>query len=187
MAQRRSWSTRKAPGVKTDAAASAKHQTAPHRTFRKDGVRLRYPAGWRTYHYSNDNSNFTSVIVYLSNVRLHDPCVTRKTPQAVTTTCGQPVDHLRPGSILVSWSANGFPGWSFAKARGTPTRIDGHRAKVLRKHATCRIRADVEIDVTGERRAKDNWYLGRACIRGPGTARFTDQFKRMLDTARVSS
>src|SRR6202035_4021464 len=157
-----------------------------HRTFSKDGVRLRYPAAWRAYHYSNDYSSFSSVIVYLSNVRLHDPCVTHKTPQAVTTTCGQPVDQLGPGSILVSWSANGFPGWSFAKARGTPIRVDGHRAKVLRKHATCRIRADVEIDVTVERRAEDNWYLIRACIRGPGTARFGGQFNRLLDTARVS-
>jgi hypothetical protein len=172
--------------MKADAAASAKHRTTPDRTFRKDGVRLRYPAAWRTYSYSNDNSSFTSVIVYLSNVRLHDPCVTHKTSQDVTTTCQQPVGHLRPRSIVVSWSANGFPGWSFAQARGTPIRVDGHRAKMLRKRATCRIHADAEIDVTVQRRAKDNWYFVRACIRGPGTARLAGQFKRLLDTARVS-
>jgi hypothetical protein len=183
MAQRRSWS---APRQKADAVASAKHRTAPQRTFHKDGVRLRYPAAWRPYHYSNDYSSFKSVIVYLSNRRVRDPCVTHKTPQAVTTTCGQPVHQLRPRSILVSWSADGFPGWSFAKASGTPIRIDGHRAKVQRKHSTCRIHADVEIDVTVKRRAKDNWYLARACIRGPGTARFADQFKRLLDTARIA-
>jgi hypothetical protein len=186
MAQRRSGLSTKAPRVNPDAAASAKHRTAPERTFRKDGVRLRYPAAWRTYNYSDDNSSFSSLIVYLSNVRVHDPCLTRKTPQAVTTTCGQPVDQLAPRSILVSWSANGFPGWSFAKARGVPIRVDGHRAKLLRKHATCRIRADVEIDVIVERRAADNWYSVRACIRGPGTARFAGQFTTLLNTAHVS-
>lgn len=175
-----------APRPKTDAGASADHRTAPARTFRKSGVRLRYPAAWRTYQYPNDYSSFSHLIVYLSNVRLHDPCVTRRTPQAVMTRCGQPVNHLTPGSILVSWSANGFPGWSFAMATGTPIRVDGHRAKPLREHATCRIHADVEIDVTVERRAADNWYFVRACIRGPGTARLAGKFKRLLNTARIS-
>jgi hypothetical protein len=156
------------------------------RTFRKDGVRLRYPATWRAYSYSNDYSSFSTTIVYLSNVRVHDPCVTHTTPQATTTRCGQPVNHLAPGSVLVSWSANGFPGWSFAKARGTPISVDGHRAKLLRKKSTCRIRADEEIDVTVQRRPADNWYFVRACIRGPGTARFAEQFKRLLDTAHIS-
>jgi hypothetical protein len=176
----------KASGVKAEPAASFEHRGSPYRTFTKGGIRLRYPAGWRAYNYPDDSSSFTRLIAYLSNVRVHDPCVTHRTPQAVTTRCGQPVHRLAPGSILVSWSANGFPGWSFAMARGAPIRVDGRPAKLLRKRGTCRIDADVEIDVIVKRRAADNWYLARACIRGPGTARFAGQFRTLIRTARVS-
>ena len=169
------------------AAATATRGAMHDRTFRSFGVRLRYPAAWRAYTYPDDASSFSRLVVYLSNRRLHEPCVTHKTPHVVTKTCGTPLNRIAPRSILVSWAANSFPGWSFARAKGSPIRVDGHRAKLLLKHSTCGINAGVEMDVVIQRRAVDNWVFGQRLHPGTGTARFTGQFKTLLTTAHIVS
>ena len=174
-----------AAGSPGAAALRANHVGTRDRVFRNHGVRLTYPTEWRAYTYADDASSFSAAVVYLSNRRLHEPCVIR-TAAPITRTCGLPLGRLDPASILVSWRANGFPGWSFARAKGRLIRVDGHRARLKRENASCGIHADLEMDVVIQRHAADNWYAVTACIRGPHTAHFARQFTTLLRTARVS-
>jgi hypothetical protein len=55
---------------------------APLRTFDGEGVSFRFPASWTPYRYRS-LSTMRSVIVYLSNETLHDPCE----PRGSSTAC----------------------------------------------------------------------------------------------------
>jgi hypothetical protein len=171
--------------VRTQASnnRSAHPATARLRSFQRLGVRFQYPAAWAAHTYPDDVSSFSTLIVYLSNQQLHPPCVTHHGQHVITKICGPPVDHLAPASILASWTADGFPGWTFSHAKGKPLRVGGHLAKLLVTHSACGIGADVTMDVVVDEPAVPyNWYELRACIKGPGINRFKQQVRALLKT-----
>ncbi len=150
-------------------------------TFRGGRVSFRYPATWTAHRYSVV-ATFFSAIVYLSNDPLHPPCR--------GGTCGRPIDHLGPGGVLVTWSARGFPGFSFEKATGTAITVGGHRARIQVQHpGTCGTIGGAEsVAVVVERPAVpyNSWGIN-ACIRGPNTATAEEQVRAMLRTAQFPS
>lgn len=157
---------------------------APLRTFDSGGVSFSFPGSWTPYRYEW-LSTVRSVIVYLSNEALHDPCE----PSGSSTTCGQPIDRLGAGGVLVSWTENGNPAWNFKtfeQAEGRRTRVGGRPAKLLVQTSgrTCgAIDADELIEVVIPN-GRYNWYEMDACIRGPDVAKAEAQVTAMLHTVQ---
>ena len=126
-----------------------------------------------------DVSSFWALVVYLSNQPLHPPCVIT----IDSKTCGPPLSRLSEGSVLVVWSEDAFPGWTFKWARGTALRVGGHRAKLRLTRSACGVGADVMLDVVVDRPdAPDNWFEFRACITRPGIATRERQIRTLLRT-----
>ena len=59
-----------------------------------------YPGSWTAEHLE-EQSNFSTLIVYLSNQPMITPCT--------GGSCGLAVKHLEPGGVLAWWSSDGFP------------------------------------------------------------------------------
>jgi hypothetical protein len=156
---------------------------APLRTFQGGGVSFRFPASWTPYRYEY-LSTIRSVIVYLSNETLHDPC-----QPSGGSTCGQPIDRLGAGGVLVTWTENGSPAWNFKtfkQSEGRPVTIGGRPAKLLAETSgrTCgSIDADELIEVVIPN-GRYNWYEMGACIRGPDVTTAEAQVKAMLHTVQ---
>jgi hypothetical protein len=135
----------------------------------------------RTLTDRSDASSFSTLIVYLSNDQLSPPCAVTPT----STTCGPPLEQLSAHSLLVSWSADGFPGWTFKRAQGRALRVGGDRAKLRLTKSTCGIGADVLMDVVVERpHIPDNWFEFSACIKGPGINKLERQARKILATVQ---
>lgn len=82
--------------------ASIAHQ-APRagsrsRVFSAPEFSFRYPAAWQARQYQ-ENGSFFNLIVDLSSQRMHPPSVTHHGTLNTTVVCGEPIDHLDPGSI----------------------------------------------------------------------------------------
>jgi hypothetical protein len=158
---------------------------APLRTFDGGGVSFLFPASWTPYRYRS-LSTMRSVIVYLSNETLHDPCE----PRGSSTTCGQPIDRLGAGGVLVTWTQNGSPAWNFKtfkQSEGRPTTVGGRPAKLLVETSgrTCgSIDAEELIEVVIPN-GRYNWYEMDACIGGPDVTTAEAQVKAMLHTVQL--
>ena len=141
-------------------------------------LNLAFPSAWRQAHYRK-SSSFTDLLVYLTNERLHAPCT--------DGSCGYPIDRLSPGGVLVSWSANGFPDWTLAHARGQVITVDGRPAKLLHDPGACSdIGADVSVVVDIPRpAATENFYELVACARQPGAGTAERLVNRMLATTMI--
>lgn len=150
------------------------------------GIRFRYPVSLRAYRYQH-SSSFSSSIVYLSNVRLHNPCVARRSATSAHISCTTPTRHLPPKSVLIEWSENGSPGWTFSRAHGTRTRIGGRPAKTSISRDTCGVDANVLVDaIISIPSASDDWDEMRACIRGPHVKVLERVADRILDSVTFS-
>lgn len=153
-------------------------------TFNGGGLSFNFPASWTPHRYEW-LSTMRSVIVYLSNEALHDPCQSSGSP----TTCGQPIDRLGPDGVLVTWTENGNPAWNFKTFRqgeGRRTTVGGRPARVLVKTSvrTCGpIHADESIEVVIPN-GRYNWYEMDACIQGPDVATAEAQVRAMLRTVQ---
>lgn len=151
--------------------------------FQGDGISFRYPARWQALTDPNDTSSFSALIVYVSNDQMSSPCVVK--PMSIS--CGLPLAHLSERSVLASWSANGFPGWTFKRALGRALRVDGDPAKLRLTRSVCGVGADVMMDVVVERpHVADNWFEFRACIKGPGINELERQAKKVLRTVHFA-
>jgi hypothetical protein len=152
--------------------------TRLHQSLNNGDLSLDYPMSWHSVRYER-RSSFTTLLEYLTNQRLHPPCT--------DGSCAWPIDHLSPGGVLVSWSADGFPGWTLAKTRGKSTRVGNRPAKVLEQYpGSCRqIGGDVTITVDIPRPAAGNYYSMMACIREPGSTKATESIRDMLSSVRV--
>jgi len=120
---------------------------------------------------------------------MHPPCVTRHGTQDITITCGEPIDHLQPGSVLISWSSQTSLGWNLRHAQGTPLRVGGSPAKLDVTHESCGIDADERMDVViaiPGRADGDSWYQLDACINGPGTSTTELEVRQLLRTVRFT-
>lgn len=175
--------------VVAGCGASGRTSTASRgrERFNADGLSFTYPAGWRARRYQ-ENSSFSSLIVDLSNQRLHAPCVTRHGRSNTTITCREPLEHLQRGSILVSWTTNGFPGWSLRHAPGSQLRVGGREAKLEVTSNSCGIGADEMMQVVIAMPASaDNWYQLDACIRAPNPASSEREVRQLLRTVRFAA
>lgn len=172
-------------GVTLDTGAPSLVITKPEprlRTFTGGHVSFEYPAAWHAYKYPDSSQSF-SLITFLSNDQLHAPCVF----EPRSTTCGQPIDQLARSSILVTWSSNGFPGWTLRSAHGKPLTVGGRRAKLKVTDSGCGIGANVEMDLVVADPTPHNWNELQACIRGPGPAGFERQIRAMIASTRFGS
>lgn len=155
------------------------------RAFDGGGVSFRFPASWTAHQYVMPPSTIRSVFVYLSNDALHNPC--QGTGSGMT--CAYPIDRLGADGVLVTWSENGSPAWtfkSFREAAGRRTTIGGRPAKVLigTSGRTCAsIGADELIEVVVPN-GRYNWYEMDACIRGPNLGAAEAQVTAMLRTVQ---
>jgi photosystem II stability/assembly factor-like uncharacterized protein len=147
-----------------------------------------YPARWRAYKYEN-TSSFSSVLVYLSTQGLHDPCTRSQSGGNTSISCGQPLDHLNDGAVLVTWTSNGFPRWTIDGEKGNHTSIGGQPA-VLRtdKPGDCaQIGGEETITATIARDAPSNFYRMVACLNGRNRAADERDVNAMLQSVVIGS
>jgi len=179
--------TSRQPFTTSICAGSRLLRPSQERPFTGGGVSFAYPSAWQARRYEVTPS-FSSVIVYLSPQAMHPPCVTHHGTVNTTIICKQPVSRLDHNSILASWSTNGWPGWSFTRAAGTPLRVGGRRAKLQITHGSYGIGATEMMSVVIEQPGTtDDWYQLDAFIRGPNTSLHEDQVRQLLRTVRFPS
>jgi hypothetical protein len=118
----------------------------------------------------------STLIGYLSNQPLHDPC----TRSATSITCGTPVTSLSPTGVLVTWEQSGSPGQRLAQMPGSATTI-GDRAARLDIPSTpsdqCKaLKGTREIDasilMTGMPSHDELWRM-TACLADPAASQDT--------------
>jgi hypothetical protein len=162
------------------------NRTPELRAFHSKLLSFRYPVSWKAHRYRNQ-SEFSTAIVYLSNDRLHPPC---RHPRPGFIHCGAPLKRLHPRGVLVEWSENGFPGWTFKDAHGKPMRVDGLHAKLATdRRAGCEgLGGDHGLVLTVERpHAADNWYELRACTAGPLAAATEAQVRALIASTNFTA
>ena len=103
-----------AAGSPGAAALRANHVGTRDRVFRNHGVRLTYPTEWRAYTYADDASSFSAAVVYLSNRRLHEPCVIR----TAARSRGRAVCRWAGSTRRPSWSPGARTGFLAGASRG---------------------------------------------------------------------
>src|SRR5579872_685429 len=110
------------------ATSSATHQPSGCsliKTFDRDGLRFHYPSCWTSAYYE-EFAAFFSPIVDLSDQAMHKPCHQVPSDQPGTSVvCGEPVNQLQPGHVLVVWLDVGQPGLNLSKVPGRPLSIGG--------------------------------------------------------------
>ncbi len=89
------------------------------------GITFSYPTGWYRTAASFPGS-FSDMVAAVSNQPLRDPC----TVSGNSFTCGEPLDSLKAGAVLVEWWSDGSPRWSIAGQPGTPATVDGLQARI---------------------------------------------------------
>lgn len=164
------------------SAPKASDGSAGRRTFRSHFLAFGYPADWKPSVFGVTGELHFAPLVYLSSQPVHPPCRTK----ASVTTCGWPLERLRPGGALVVWENRGAPGWSLLTTPGKPVRVGGRRARrTVTRPGLCRtIGADETIAVEIERPLPDNWTAFTACLRGPGLAAGERDVNALLASTR---
>jgi hypothetical protein len=152
------------------------------------GVTFRHPREWLETKYERVSS-FTSLLTYLSNVKLHDPCTRSYSGGGETITCGDPVGALPTRGVLVSWSNIGFPhGRGEAELPTVNARIDGRPAYLtVERPGTCSRLGANETITADIARPAGNHYEMVACLRGPGVVQAQRLVNQMLASVRVSA
>jgi hypothetical protein len=102
------------------------------RSFRVNGILLRYPAGWRLRRLT-EVSSFTNLLAVNSNVPVPEPC------HAVAhgSECGPLLPRLKRGDVLVSWVQEGMPNTSIDREPGARLTVAGHLARLGAGVASC--------------------------------------------------
>ena len=165
-----------------DAQAAAK-SPPPLQNYSGSGLSFSYPAAWTAYPGKQAALHFQP-LVYLSTQPVHDPCST----QGNTTTCGFPVDRLKPGGVLVAWQRYGIPAMGLGP--GSRIRVGGDPATFVDKPSgECRkIGADRTIQLVVETSPPPAafTYL-TACLREPGAAQNARAVKALLASTKFLS
>ena len=160
----------------------------PNREYDQSPLKFTYPASWRDVEHYTEMTSFSSVIVFLSNQKLHAPCTTTRNPGGSSTHCGWPVTTLISGGVLAEWSASGSPSWTIDDAKGKTHTIGGMTAKVqvIRPGSCDAIGGQETINAVVEEAVPDNYYSFTACIRGPNLARTTTWVMAFLRSTQFS-
>jgi hypothetical protein len=153
------------------------------RHFDDQTVSFDYPGAWADAKF-DVVSSFSSVLVYLSTAHLSDPCDRTANSIACVRSAAS---GLGPDGVLVEWSRNGFPGWTFDPTKGQPMNVGGRRAtleQVVPSQDDCgAIGGARELVVTIDDPTPDmNWTAVRACLRGPSLDGLQAQIEAMLAT-----
>jgi hypothetical protein len=171
-------------GGGADAQAAAKKHDPPVVKYSNSVLSFTHPATWKAYPFRWAGGLHFRPLVYLSTQPLHDPCST----QGNTTSCGFPVERLRPGGVLVTWNASSPP--AFGLGPGSRTRVGGRLARrVDTANGICRsIGADRTIDVLIQTRPLPSTPTEfTACLRGPGLAQAAKSIDALLASTKFIS
>jgi hypothetical protein len=151
-------------------------------TYHSVGIVLQYPPSWRATNYSDAVSNVSYSLVFLSDQPMHDPCRTSTDERF----CGDVIDQLRDGGVLVEWFAWGFPGWRYLNVGPGAITVGGRPARILRLRVTaCRgLGANAhEIVEVGAPMATEG-FLFTACYRGGDSRIAQRQLSEILGSTR---
>lgn len=182
------------PGRTTDSptstgsasSATSDQEATLTANFSWNGGSFRYPAYWQLSQF-NVVSSFTLLVAVLSNERVHDPCT--RTPASVS--CGEPLSHLSPGGVLVTWTQLGMPGVGIVQQPGTATTVNGRtaRLRVVDAAAGCvGISGTIaEVDATVLLDSSNHMWQMRACIAGPRSQKAVEAAVAMFRSARFDS
>jgi hypothetical protein len=143
-------------------------------SYRGHGIVFAYPLAW-THRRPGYMSPETQGFVDLSTQPIVDPCHT----SGNITTCGWPLRHLRPGGVVVTWTADYMPGLSIHRP---PT---GVHAKISRP-GYCRTFDATETVTARLVTARHGIFLVNACLRGPGIASEERAVRTMLASAHTA-
>jgi hypothetical protein len=151
------------------------------------GITLDYPSAWNRSSFEVVSSFFRQFL-FLSTATLADPC--DRTPSSVSCT-RQAVAGLGPDGILVIWSSDGFPGWSFDATAGSANPVGGRTATLTASPAddACRAIGGEELMVATIPipDVRWDWHEMRACLRGPDLASLRSEVRAMLGSVRWTS
>lgn len=157
----------------------------PMQRFADGGLSFEHPRPWTEARYTRISS-FTTLLTYLSNAQLHDPCTTTRSPTETTTTCGDPIKALPPGGVLATWTAVGRP--MVGPAVPHPNmNVHGRSASfALARPGECaRLGVDETITVDINRGVPDNYYEMVACLRDPGAAAHETLVREMVASTEI--
>ena len=167
-----------------DAAATATTPAALDATFTGDGGSFEYPSAWTLSGFPDDVSSFSMLLAVISNQPVHDPCVT----DANSITCGQPLDGLNSGGVLITWGEQSGRGTLFAAPSGSPTTIDGKPSIITTNPTTDPQCAGIpdsayELDAYIPRTLGDDWVM-TACLATPIAPQTLPTITAMLHSVR---
>jgi hypothetical protein len=139
--------------------------------YRGHGITFAYPATWR-YHRPGFSTPATEPLIDLGAQPLVNPC--RTTGNA--TLCDLPLNRLRPGGVVVTWTTGGPPAHS---------RHPGITVRVARPGYCARIGGEETIDARILTH-KHQVFRVEACLRAPGIAANERAIRNMLSSARTT-
>jgi hypothetical protein len=174
----------------TTPAPSKTSVTAPHAVaavFRPYDLSFHHPSAWREQDFDVPAATMSSVVTYLSTMKLHDPCTITTDATGTTSECGYPIARLADGAVLVIWETV-----ATLKAGGGPdvphpnTTISGEPARVDRTQpGTCSDIGATETIVATITRPTGNVFEMTACLRGPNLASAEAQVNAMLRSVQI--
>ena len=168
----------------TPSAASSLANCQTDTCFFDTGIMsFDYPSSWHAASF-NVVSSFSNDLVYLSTAPLSDPC--DRGPSSVS--CSRlAATALGTNGVLVTWTAWGFPGWTFDPNEGSQLYVGQRQATFVTKTAEdgCQKIGGVrEIAVKIPRSVEINWMQLDACLAGPDPSAAQSQVETMLKTVR---
>lgn len=170
-------------GGGVDAQPTAKTDSPPV-TYSNSVLSFSHPAAWKAYPFHWNGGLHFQPMVYLSTQPVQDPCSTKGN----TTSCGFPVQQLKPGGVLVTWNASNPP--AIALGPGSRIKVDGHEARRADTNGgICRsIGADKTVDVLVQTSPPPSPLTEMtACLRGPGLAQKQKSLDAMLASTKFAS
>jgi hypothetical protein len=167
----------RAPGVAANERAframlaSARATSPPPAlvAFHGDGVSFRYPAAW-SHHRPGVRSFESTGVIDLSTQPFRNPCHR----SGRITSCGMPIRRLRPGGLVVTWTANGLPG--LLQPRGVTVTVT--------RPGRCQsVGGDESVAASVTTRRRETLWVD-ACLRGPDLQANERAVRAMLASAR---
>ncbi len=160
----------------SSAASSQRGNDIALASYRGHGIVFAYPLAW-SHRRPGYMSPETQGFVDLSTQPMIDPCDTRGT----TTSCGWPLLHLRPGGVVVTWTADYMPGLSIRRPRQGIHLTVAHPGYCRAFGATETVTVTARV-VT----PKHDVFLVNACLRAPGVASGERALRAMLASAHTT-
>lgn len=138
------------------------------------GIVFAYPLAW-SHRRPGFMSPETQGIIDLGTQLMVNPCHTSGT----ITTCGWPVRHLRPGGVVVTWTADYMPGLSIHRPpRGVHVQV--------KRPGYCRSLGGTETVSARLVTRRHETFLVNACLRAPGVRSGERAVRAMVASAHIA-